>query len=175
MRVLLSGMWGGADDYASKVDQICCGASGSRCPGNAPPTGKCTAACAVAVHAFTTDCQQTLQVVMPGATNPRRLGILRFESGCIKSTDPKFFLKAIMNAKCPKNVHKVPPPPPTPPPPPPPPAAKAASMCTHLQHAVMISCAGKCSDTKYHHRHIIILMIRNLDGLRFAYVVRCRY
>eukprot|EP01047_Picozoa_sp_COSAG01_P105436 COSAG01_NODE_34652_length_544_cov_0.813483_1_plen_100_part_10 len=86
------------DDYANKVDQICCGPGGSRCRGNAPPVGKCSAACAVAAHAFTIDCMATLKVVMPGATDPRRLGILRFESRCIKSTDPKFFLKAIMQA-----------------------------------------------------------------------------
>eukprot|EP01047_Picozoa_sp_COSAG01_P048850 COSAG01_NODE_4788_length_4743_cov_45.744832_2_plen_830_part_00 len=99
--------WDQIDDYAQQVDHICCGAGGLRCRGGAPPSGKCTAACAVAAHAFATDCSATLKVIMPGVTDPRRLGILRFESGCIKSVDPKFFLKAIMQAKCPKNVHTV--------------------------------------------------------------------
>jgi hypothetical protein len=73
------------DDYAQTVDQICCGPGGSHCRGGAPPSGKCTPACAVAAHAFATDCQKTLQVLMPAVTDSRRLGILRFESSCIKS------------------------------------------------------------------------------------------
>jgi hypothetical protein len=103
--------WDAIDDYARKVDQICCGPGGSRCRGGAPPAGKCSAACAVAAHAFVTDCGATLKVLMPAATDLRRLGILKFETSCIKSTDPKFFLKAIMKAKCPKKVHRVQPPP----------------------------------------------------------------
>jgi hypothetical protein len=74
-----------ADDYAQQVDHICCGPGGSRCRGGAPPTGTCTPACAVAAHAFATDCQQILRVLMPSVTDPRRLGILRFESSCVKA------------------------------------------------------------------------------------------
>eukprot|EP01047_Picozoa_sp_COSAG01_P071829 COSAG01_NODE_11257_length_1971_cov_2.328526_2_plen_197_part_00 len=108
------------DDYAQQVDHICCGPGGSGCRGGAPPTGKCSAACAVAAHAFATDCQKTLQVIMPSVTDPRRLGILRFESRCVRSVDPKFFMKAIMKAQCPKTARKHPRVPvPSPPPPPP--------------------------------------------------------
>ena len=62
----------------------------------------------MAAHVFATDCQQTLQVLMPSVTDPRRLDILRFESSCVRSVDPKFFLKAIMKAQCPKTAHKHP-------------------------------------------------------------------
>ena len=43
---------------------------------------------------------------MPNPTDKRKATILSFEKQCVSSQDPKFFVKAIMAAKCPKGVKK---------------------------------------------------------------------
>jgi hypothetical protein len=91
--------WDEVDDYAADVDAICCGASGSLCPGGVPPN-TCSPGCAVAFHQFTTSCAPTLDVIMP-VGDARRAQINAFEAACLGSADTSFFLHAIMNASCP--------------------------------------------------------------------------
>jgi len=98
--------WDQINDQASAVDKICCGANGASCPHHQAPKGKCSPACAAAVHAFTTDCAETLAAIMPAANDKRKAAIFGFEKTCVAGQDPKFFVKAIMAAKCPKGVKK---------------------------------------------------------------------
>ena len=91
--------WDEVDDYAADVDAICCGASGSLCPGGVPPN-TCSPGCAVAFHQFTTSCAPTLDVIMP-VGDARRAQINAFEAACLGSADTSSFLHAIMNASCP--------------------------------------------------------------------------
>eukprot|EP01047_Picozoa_sp_COSAG01_P030064 COSAG01_NODE_2083_length_8462_cov_17.020567_6_plen_207_part_00 len=92
--------WDEINDYAKDVDTICCGGDGSNCPKHKAPAGKCSPGCAMAIHSFVKQCDKTLQVVMPGAHDMRRAAILQFEKTCVATIDPKFFLAAIMKAKC---------------------------------------------------------------------------
>ena len=92
--------WDQVDDYAKEVDKICCGKTGAGCRGGSRPKS-CSPACTVAMHQFTSDCKDTLGVIMP-PNDPRRKDIEGFEQLCFSKADPAFFLKAIMKAKCPK-------------------------------------------------------------------------
>ena len=51
-----------------------------------------------------------------GKPDPRRNSILGFSKTCLSKLDGKFFLKAIMHAKCPKGKGPAKKPPPPPPP-----------------------------------------------------------
>jgi hypothetical protein len=59
--------------------------TGSNCPNNQPPAGKCSPGCAVAIHSFGKDCGATLGVVMPNAGDPRKAMIQAFEKRCLAS------------------------------------------------------------------------------------------
>ena len=41
-----------------------------------------------------------------GKVDPRRGGMMHFSKVCFSKLDPKYFLRAIMNAKCPKDGKK---------------------------------------------------------------------
>lgn len=88
--------WDEVDDYAHDVDLVCCGEDGSQCPNGRAPDS-CNEGCAISMHQFTTDCAGTLDVVMPSGDD-RRTQIDSFESMCLSSLDPEFFLHAIMAA-----------------------------------------------------------------------------
>ena len=66
------------DDYASDVDEICCGKDGKGCPVGKGPA-KCTPGCAVALHQFTSDCKGTLKVIMPASNDMRMKAIMETE------------------------------------------------------------------------------------------------
>jgi hypothetical protein len=94
--------WDDVDDFAAQVDSVCCGYDGSDCPDNMPPRS-CSLACAVAVHQFTTDCQSTLDIVLP-AEDPMRTNLAQFESMCLDSAEgDDMLLQAIMDADCPES------------------------------------------------------------------------
>ena len=103
--------WDKIDDFSNEVDRICCGKDGANCKNGGVPS-KCTPGCAVTFNQFTKSCGSTLARIFP-AKDPRRATIFAFAAKC-KPTDPKFFLKAINAAKCPKGVTigRSPPPPP---------------------------------------------------------------
>ena len=91
--------WDQLDDYARAVDAVCCGPTGIKCGrGEAPST--CPPGCAMAFHQFVTECQATLAVVFAEG-DPRRNTLAQFQSRCLKSVDPLFFLHAIQNSTCP--------------------------------------------------------------------------
>ena len=46
--------------------------------------GDCTPACAVAIHSFTNDCMDTLEIIMGG--DARQMSIVAFEQMCLVST-----------------------------------------------------------------------------------------
>lgn len=46
--------------------------------------GDCTPACAVAIHSFTNDCMDTLEIIMGG--DARQMSIVGFEQMCLVST-----------------------------------------------------------------------------------------
>jgi hypothetical protein len=98
--------WDEVDDYAGDVDAVCCGATGSMCPGGQAPS-VCTPGCAVAMHQFVNDCSETIATIMP--TGDARAAMINdFESRCIDDSDPMFFLNAIMSATCPDGVDGAP-------------------------------------------------------------------
>ena len=55
--------WDQIDDFAKQVDAMCCGDHNAGCPGGVPPT-ECSAACAVTIHTFTSECSETLAVIL---------------------------------------------------------------------------------------------------------------
>jgi len=89
--------WDALDNYAQDVDEICCGADGSLCEGDAFPA-ECNPGCTVAFHQFERDCGDALAEIMP---EQRVAAMEDFESNCLDSADPLFFLDAIMSADCP--------------------------------------------------------------------------
>lgn len=62
------------DDFAKEVDDVCCGRDGSNCPNNGTPAS-CSAGCAVTIHQFTSDCADTLAVVLE-PDDPFRLNVI---------------------------------------------------------------------------------------------------
>ena len=70
--------WDEVDDFAKEVDEVCCGRDGSGCPANGQPT-TCSAGCAVTIHQFTTDCADTLAVILE-PTDSFRQSIVGFEA-----------------------------------------------------------------------------------------------
>ena len=89
------------DDFAMDVDYSCCGADGSKCTAGGAPT-ECSAACAVAIHQFTTTCAGTLSHVLT-PTDPLMTQITAFEAVCMTTVESShLFIDAIMGAVCPE-------------------------------------------------------------------------
>ena len=87
------------DDNAMDVDYACCGIGG--CSADGPPA-TCTPGCAVALHQFTSDCGETLGMVL-APNDPLSAQIETFEALCMDTvSESTLFLDAIMGAVCPE-------------------------------------------------------------------------
>ena len=91
--------WDDLNGLAQDVDMICCGRDG--CPqaedGSVSMPETCNAACAIAMHTFTSQCDSVIAKVLGG---DRADAIAGFEQTCLDSADSHLFLEAIMGADC---------------------------------------------------------------------------
>jgi hypothetical protein len=94
--------WNHIDERIREVNDICCGHTPAEadavCPNGAPPRA-CSAACAVAFHAMSTECGTTLSNL---AGDFNSLAFTDFDAQCTstQTVDPVAFLDAISNAVC---------------------------------------------------------------------------
>ena len=93
--------WDQLDEKAAVVDTVCCGRDGSMCTEIGQPPQACSLSCAVALHQFTTECSETLNMVLE-PSDPLRANMENFEGACMDAAESSdLFLEAVTTAQCP--------------------------------------------------------------------------